>query len=180
MRIDEFLAKNPYEKSWEEFCASHFADDMYHVWESLTYVPMSDEERLELCIAMMERFLLEKRLVFAEPDIEEWGWHRYEDGLYHIWCADVPTILNYLRGYLPPLSYPYFAEDMETYGSFPMTAWLGWGREKLSWKDYDDRTPMSLWTDGLCIAWPTEWIWTHLDTSPGPVWTPTFLRSDRG
>ncbi|MBU2799360.1 hypothetical protein HFV00_07615, partial [Acidithiobacillus sp. VAN18-4] len=65
-----------------------------------TNVEMSNIEHFELYITIIERLLREKRLVFDTPE-DQSGWSEGEDGLCRVWCAEIPTILQYLRAYLP-------------------------------------------------------------------------------
>ncbi|XTI72423.1 hypothetical protein ACQAYK_12195 [Acidithiobacillus sp. AC3] len=169
MEIEEFLFLSPYYENWEEFCDASWGVQTHHIWDSLTNVEMSNIEHFELYITIIERLLREKRLVFGSPE-DQSGWHRDEDDLSRVWCAEIPTILQYLREYLPdPHAPSYNRSDAGSYEYFPVTAWLGRGATKnleLGYDQYDH--PMSLWTDGTCVASPAEWKWVHLDPVPKP------------
>ncbi|MBU2754158.1 hypothetical protein HFU87_05635, partial [Acidithiobacillus sp. CV18-3] len=107
--------------------------------------------------------------VFDTPE-DQSGWSEGEDGLCRVWCADIPTILQYLRAYLPDLHAPsYDRKEAGLYPYFPVTAWLGRGATKAPRSGrYNYEHPMSIWTDGFCIASPAEWKWVHLDPVPKP------------
>ncbi|MBU2758060.1 hypothetical protein HFV00_06985 [Acidithiobacillus sp. VAN18-4] len=169
MEIEEFLVRSPYYESWEEFCDASWGVQTHHIWDSLTNVEMSNIEHFELYIAIIERLLREKRLVFGSPE-DQSSWPKGEDGLKLVWCAEIPTILHYLREYLPdPHAPSYNHSDAGSYQYFPVTAWLGRGATKdleLGDDQYDH--PMSLWTDGTCIARASDWKWVHLDPVPKP------------
>ncbi|WP_308389656.1 hypothetical protein [Acidithiobacillus sp. AMEEHan] len=167
MTIDEFLEKHPTKKSWKAFYEVHWGKHVHELWKSLADVEMSLEERFELFVSLMERLLHEKRLVLPTPDSKQRDWVRHEDGLYHVWCANVPVLLQYLRADLPSPSHPHFSEDIENPGSFPSTAWIGRGHSTSTAGVDEYETPMSLWTDGHCIAQPLDWKWAHLEEVPG-------------
>ncbi|MBU2769977.1 hypothetical protein, partial [Acidithiobacillus caldus] len=67
MEIEEFLFLSPYYENWEEFCDASWGVQTHHIWDSLTNVEMSNIEHFELYIAIIERLLREKRLVFGTP-----------------------------------------------------------------------------------------------------------------
>ncbi|WP_308389657.1 hypothetical protein [Acidithiobacillus sp. AMEEHan] len=177
MTTDEYFEKDMVIKSWEDLLDACFDGALHHLWRSLTDVEMTDVERLELFIAIVERLLREKHLVFAKPDpcLEYDEWHTYEDGFLHVWCADTPLIVRYLREYIPPLSHPNFRMEMISYGTCPPSAWLGRGKTISSGGIENYEAPMSLWTDGHCIANPEEWVWVHLDEFPDlPRWSKRY------
>ncbi|MHB1321740.1 MAG: hypothetical protein ACYCY0_09280 [Acidithiobacillus ferrivorans] len=150
MEIKEFLLVSKYDNTWEEACSGWFGVSLHHILESTQDVnlkrPISELERKELILSIVDQLLSEERIVFEVPG-RDWG------KAWQIWHADQETIMQRLRNRWPDLNGPDYKTELIDYTmSDNAIAWIGRGTE---W--FEKEGPGALYADGTCVAGPGEW-----------------------
>jgi hypothetical protein len=150
MDIEEFLKSSKYENTWEEACSNWFGELLYGILQSVENHALkreiTDEERKELILSIVDKLLSEGRIVFEVPG-SDWA------GPWQTWHADQETIMQRLRDRWPDLNNPDYENELINYTmGDDAIAWIGRGTE---W--FEKEGPGALYSDCSCVAGPGEW-----------------------
>ena len=147
MDIDDIFYSNARLKNWENACSDNgwFGGNLYTIWQSVEKEKISEEEKKDLMLAIIDRLLTEKRIVFEIPG-RDWG------GPWETWHTDKETIMKRLRERYPDINDPdYENKIIDYFMSDNAIGWIGRGTE---W--FEEGKPGRLYLDGTYME-PKEW-----------------------